>query len=197
MDRTNYGTIQSNGRMAPIPFLAKGLKDDIRAKSPLLARAFPLYRPLIEGALKRMFKDSLLLAAIMEDLPYRSNRVALTPDGVSITYHYALHPYERERIATFRARIADLLGPDRFRLLKVAERNRTLGHMCGTCRFGDDPATSVLDRDNRAHEVDGLYVVDSSFLPSSGGTNPSLTIAANALRVAHGLAGAGATTVLT
>lgn len=197
VDGTKYGTIQSNGRMAPISFLAKGLKDDIRSKSRLLARAFPLYRPLIEGALKRMFKDSLVLAAIMEDLPYRSNRVALTPDGVSITYHYALHPYERERIATFRARVADLLGPDRFRLLKVAERNRTLGHMCGTCRFGDDPATSVLDRDNRAHEADGLYVVDSSFLPSSGGTNPSLTIAANALRVAHGLAGAGAITALT
>ena len=62
-----------------------------------------------------------------------------------------------------------------------------LGHVCGTCRFGDDPATSVLDRNNRTHEVANLYVVDGSFLPTSGGTNPSLTIAANALRVADAM----------
>lgn len=62
-----------------------------------------------------------------------------------------------------------------------------LGHVCGTCRFGDDPATSVLDRNNRTHEVANLYVVDASFLPTSGGTNPSLTIAANALRVAEAM----------
>src|SRR5581483_4384802 len=57
-------------------------------------------------------------------------------------------------------------------------------HVCGTCRFGDDPRTSVLDRHNRAHDLENLYVVDASFFPSSGGTNPSLTVAANALRVA-------------
>ena len=57
----------------------------------------------------------------------------------------------------------------------------------GDRRFGDDPATSVLDRDNRAHELANLFVVDASFFPSSGGTNPSLTIAANALRVAEAI----------
>jgi choline dehydrogenase-like flavoprotein len=62
-----------------------------------------------------------------------------------------------------------------------------LGHACGTCRFGADPDTSVLDRWNRAHEVSNLYVVDGSFFPTSGGLNPALTIAANALRVAHHL----------
>lgn len=58
-----------------------------------------------------------------------------------------------------------------------------VGHQCGTCRFGADPATSVLDVTCRAHEVDNLYVVDGSFFPSSGAVNPSLTIIANALRV--------------
>ena len=62
-------------------------------------------------------------------------------------------------------------------------------HVCGTCRFGDDPATSVLDRNCRVHGVANLYVVDASFFPSSGGTNPSLTIAANALRVAQQIHG--------
>ena len=56
-------------------------------------------------------------------------------------------------------------------------------HACGTCRFGVDPTESVLNANNRAHDVDNLYVVDASCFPSSCGTNPSLTIAANALRV--------------
>jgi choline dehydrogenase-like flavoprotein len=55
----------------------------------------------------------------------------------------------------------------------------------GTCRFGKDPATSVLDVACRSHEVKNLYVVDGSFMPSSGGVTPTLTIAANAFRVGH------------
>ena len=68
--------------------------------------------------------------------------------------------------------------------LRTAKNNVVLAHVCGTCRFGTDPKSSVLDPQNRAHEVDNLYVVDSSFFPSSTGINPSLTVAANALRVA-------------
>jgi choline dehydrogenase-like flavoprotein len=64
------------------------------------------------------------------------------------------------------------------------KNNLNFGHPCGTCRFGDDPETSVLDRNNKAHGLDNLYVTDASFFPSSAGVNPSLTIAANALRVA-------------
>ena len=60
-------------------------------------------------------------------------------------------------------------------------------HPCGTLRFGDDPKTSVLDRDCRVHGLDNLYVTDSSFMPTSNGVNPSLTIAANALRVADAI----------
>ena len=56
-------------------------------------------------------------------------------------------------------------------------------HQAGTVRFGDDPATSVLDTDCKAHELDNLYVVDTSFFPSIGAVNPALTAMANALRV--------------
>jgi choline dehydrogenase-like flavoprotein len=56
-------------------------------------------------------------------------------------------------------------------------------HQAGTCRFGDDPAASVLNTDCRAHELDNLYVVDTSFFPSIGAVNPALTAMANALRV--------------
>ncbi len=60
---------------------------------------------------------------------------------------------------------------------------QSLGHQVGTCRFGDDPATSVLDSSCKAHEVENLYVVDGSFFVSSAAVNPTLTIIANALRV--------------
>ncbi len=56
-------------------------------------------------------------------------------------------------------------------------------HQAGTVRFGADPATSVLNSDCRAHEVDNLYVVDTSFFPSISAVNPALTAMANAVRV--------------
>ena len=59
----------------------------------------------------------------------------------------------------------------------------SLGHQVGTCKFGEDPKTSVLDLNCRAHDVDNLHVVDGSFFVSSGAVNPTLTIVANALRV--------------
>ena len=64
-----------------------------------------------------------------------------------------------------------------------------VAHQAGTCRFGDDPATSVLDRNCKAHEIDNLYVVDTSFFVSIGAVNPSLTAIANALRIGDHLVG--------
>ncbi|MEN8444282.1 MAG: GMC family oxidoreductase [Cyanobacteria bacterium J06555_13] len=64
---------------------------------------------------------------------------------------------------------------------------KDVGHQCGTCRFGEDPATSVLDLNCRAHDVDNLYGVDGSFFPSSAALNPTLTIVANAIRVGEHL----------
>ena len=61
-------------------------------------------------------------------------------------------------------------------------------HQAGTVRFGTDPRTSALDVNCRAHDVDNLYVVDTSFFPSIGAVNPSLTAIANALRVGEHLA---------
>ncbi len=61
-------------------------------------------------------------------------------------------------------------------------------HQAGTARFGTNPATSVLDLNCRAHDLDNLYVVDGSFMPSIGAVNPTLTIIANALRVGDHIA---------
>ena len=62
-----------------------------------------------------------------------------------------------------------------------------VAHQNGTLRFGCDPATSVLDVNCKAHDLDNLYVVDASFFPSSGAVNPALTVMANALRVGQHL----------
>ena len=102
-------------------------------------------------------------------------------------YHYTAHL--RERTRQYRSQLARTLKPHHRMMVLTGENNINYGHTCGTCRFGDDPRSSVLDRNNRAHGVENLYVVDASFFPSSGGTNPSLTIAANALRVAEAIAG--------
>ena len=93
------------------------------------------------------------------------------------------------RIQAWRRRLTGLLKPYRVMLLKQAENNERIAHACGTCRFGTDPRASVVAADNRAHGLANLYVVDASFFPSSAGTNPALTVAANALRVADGILG--------
>ena len=62
-----------------------------------------------------------------------------------------------------------------------------VGHQAGTCRFGTAPTTSVLDSNCKAHELDNLYVVDTSFFPSIGAVNPALTAMANAIRVGEHL----------
>ena len=65
---------------------------------------------------------------------------------------------------------------------------QAVAHQCGTCRFGTDSTTSVLDLNCRTHDIDNLYVVDGGFFPSNSGVNPTLTIIANALRVGDHLA---------
>jgi choline dehydrogenase-like flavoprotein len=179
-----YGTIQSASAMANLASM------DMFTNQPgLVPKVLRLVSPAVRPVYDRFFNGGLVLAAIMEDLPYLDNRV-LPSDRPSadgrqrLRLHYRLHANELERRAVFLRQIKEVLKPFRTLTLRTGENNSTLGHVCGTCRFGTDPKTSVLDPQNKAHEVDNLYVVDASFFPSSTGLNPSLTVAANALRVA-------------
>jgi choline dehydrogenase-like flavoprotein len=127
-------------------------------------------------------------AAIIEDLPYPGNYVgakAGSEEDVVYTYRYPDELRRRTRLMGDRFKSAVEPFFDVFPL-QTGALNHT--HVCGTCRFGDDPQTSVLDRDNRAHDLDNLYVLDASFFPSSGGINPSLTIVANSLRATDKIA---------
>lgn len=184
------GTVQSFGRLPEAPMLVESMEQEIKdGPLPWLAHGFKLAKPVMRPVLGELFSRSVILASIMEDLPYEDNRVEPvdTPAGVRPGLHYRVHESEVRRIGVFRRRMKEILTPYRFMLLKQAENNDRIAHVCGTCRFGEDPAASVLNPFNRAHDLANLYVVDSSFFPSSAGTNPSLTIAANALRVADHL----------
>jgi choline dehydrogenase-like flavoprotein len=123
-----------------------------------------------------------------EDLPDPDNRVTVTGSGqIQLSYT----PNNLTASARLVSRLEELL--DRLYLRQhLVERQfyiansmgiAAVGHQAGTCRFGSDPATSVLDLDCKAHELDNLYVVDTSFMPTIGAVNPSLTAIANALRV--------------
>lgn len=178
------GTVQSFGLLPPAPVLAAAIAKNVCETAPWLAPLFRLAQPLLRFLLTRLFQRGVLIAAIMEDLPYADNRVV---PGPPIRIDYRIHPHDQIRLKAFRAHVAKALKPYRFLALPQAKKNSMLAHVCGTCRFGEDPKISVLDRFNRAHGIGNLYVVDSAFFPSSGGTNPALTIAANALRVAEHL----------
>ena len=128
-----------------------------------------------------------------EDLPDPANRVTLARDGA-----VSLALTENNTIAHIKLRAAmeaalaatNERGTLRDRTLTVGKPIGIDGvsHQAGTLRFGTDPRASVLDTNCRAHEVDNLYVTDSSVFPSVGAMNPTLTIIANALRVADVIA---------
>jgi choline dehydrogenase-like flavoprotein len=176
------GAVQSFGPMPPM---------EIMTNNPgLVPKMMRAMNPVVERVYERFFNGGIVLAAIMEDLPYLDNRVLPWDQPSSdarqrLRIQYRIHDNEAKRRAVFLRQMKELFKPFRKITLRGAEDNRAVAHICGTCRFGTDPATSVLDPQNRAHEVENLYVVDGSFLPSSTGLNPSLTIAANALRVAE------------
>jgi choline dehydrogenase-like flavoprotein len=125
-----------------------------------------------------------------EDLPQPDNRVTLDRDG-------AIHLTTDEKnniegVKRLRHKLDGMLGDlglQRHHLLEHSlylHKTMPIGataHQAGTVRFGTDPASSALDTDCKAHDLDNLYVVDTSFFPSIGAVNPSLTAMANALRV--------------
>ena len=128
-----------------------------------------------------------------EDLPLATNQVTVDRDGhISLRYR----PTNLAAHGELRRRFMSLLDAMQCRqdvLENYSYRGGRLGisavaHQNGTARFGTDPRTSALDLNCRMHDLDNLYVADSSFFASSSAVNPTLTIIANALRVADHLA---------
>jgi choline dehydrogenase-like flavoprotein len=131
--------------------------------------------------LERLARHSVDWYLMSEDLPDPESRVRV--DGKSIVL-----AWKRTNMTAHRGLIRRM--KEVFReagypiVLARAFDKRTPSHQCGTVRFGHDPATSALDPYCRAHDHPNLFVVDAGFMPSSAAVNPSLTVAAQALRVA-------------
>lgn len=132
---------------------------------------------------------AVLFSTIVDDFPYPENHVfPKTGSDEEILWEYT-YPEElhfRSRLLTTAFAKALRATCEVVPIEPTGQLNRS--HMCGTCRFGNDSCSSVLDWENRIHDLDNAYIVDSSFFPSSSGINPSLTIVANSLRVSRLLA---------
>jgi choline dehydrogenase-like flavoprotein len=170
-----------------IQMCATSQADQIRAES---LPGFLSWLP--DMPFERMAEHSIDFWLQSEDLPRPENRIRYDGDRVVLE----VTPNNQEAPRRLKAKLEGLLGP-LGAWPHLIERGLYLGknipisgtaHQAGTCRFGTDPATSVLDLDCRAHELDNLYVTDASFFPSIGAVNPTLTIIANALRVADRIA---------
>jgi choline dehydrogenase-like flavoprotein len=173
--------------MGHISFVGKLDADTLRAGAPAIAPGWTL---------DLMARHSLDFWLTSEDLPDPNNRVTLDRDN-NIVLSYV--PNNEEGHKRLIAKLKQLMKATTkcahhghechqglfARSLYAGQRIPLAGvaHQNGTIRFGNDPQTSALDRNCRAHDVNNLYVVDASFFPSSGAVNPALTIMANALRV--------------
>ena len=121
-----------------------------------------------------------------EDLPLPENRVRLGAGGqIHIDYRLTNEASHVRLMDRFEA-VLRTIGFDEF--FRVPMPLRVMNHQCGTARMSIDPADGVVDPNGRAHDVQNLYVCDASVFPSSAATNPTLTIVANAYRIAEHLA---------
>jgi choline dehydrogenase-like flavoprotein len=138
-----------------------------------------------EWALNLVSRRSVDWYAMSEDLPNPESRVTLHGAQIRLDWKRSNWSAHQGLVRAFKDRLRAAGYP--IVLSKPFDR-RTPSHQCGTVRIGSDPATSPLDPFCRAWDHPNLFVVDASFLPTSAGVNPALTIAAQALRVADHIA---------
>jgi choline dehydrogenase-like flavoprotein len=161
-----------------------------KSKAPMFRGEQPEKTKLApEWTLERMASHAIDFWLSTEDLPQPDNRITVDGDGgLTLTYAETNAEAKKRLYAKVKSTLGKLdMNPDhlihRFAYAKNDIPIAGCAHQAGTCRFGTDPAASVLNVDCRAHEVDNLYVVDTSFFPSIGAVNPALTAMANSLRV--------------
>ena len=174
-----WGSADAQLPLGHIQMLGKSDRNILRGGAPWFAPGF---------ALDYVARHAIDFWITTEDLPHADNRVTVDRQGrirLAKTYRN-LEPHKR-----LLRKLKELMGPlgchdtaiPAWSILDKRIPLAGVAHQCGTVRFGTDRARSVLDVNCRAHEVDNLYVVDTSFFPSSSAVNPALTAMANALRV--------------
>jgi choline dehydrogenase-like flavoprotein len=171
-----------------IQMLGKSNAEAMKGEEPHLTKLAPRW------SLEEVARHAVDFWLTTEDLPKPDNRVTVDRDG---SVHLAYTDTNDSEAAALYAEFRKLLNHIGMSEHHVLHKNfymsmnvpiAGVAHQAGTCRFGADPATSVLDVNCKAHEVDNLYVTDTSFFPSIGAVNPALTAIANAIRVGEHIA---------
>lgn len=178
-----FGMESFNYPMGNIQMVGKSLGPMYKGEKPILTALAPLM------LLDKIAEHAVDFWLSTEDLPDPNNRVTVDKDG-RITLSYT--PNNQVPMQKLYEKLKSMLNHLGMYPEHLLHRNLYMktdiplagvAHQAGTCRFGKDPKSSVLDTNCKAHELDNLYVVDTSFFPSIGAVNPSLTAIANALRV--------------
>ncbi len=162
-----------------------GLVQSLPVPGPLMtAKSAAHFLPA--GVLRFLRRRMLPLVGIVEDLPDPENRVSWSPSGMPrLRHRFGAYDLERgRRLSRLIARILKRAGA-RLCLSSGFASDEHVAHQCGTLRFGTDPAHAVLGADCRMFDHPNVFVADGSFMPTSLGIGPALTIIANALRVAE------------
>lgn len=166
-----------------IQMIGKSNAAGMRGEEPMLTKLAPTW------TLDDVAAHAVDFWLTTEDLPLAENRVTLTADGRVRLAYRSTNDRSADRLYGELRTILNHVGMAQHHVLSrnfyasMAIGLAGVAHQAGTTRFGSDPAASVLDSDCKAHELDNLYVVDTSFFPSIGAVNPSLTAIANAIRV--------------
>ncbi len=173
--------------MGNIQMVGKSVAEMYRGEKPLMTKLAPTF------TLDAIATHAIDFWLSTEDLPQPENRVSVDAQGRLTLDYKSTNDTARDRLF---AQLRSLLGRlgmhehhliPRWAYLENKIPVAGVAHQAGTCRFGSDPASSVLNTDCRAHELDNLYVVDTSFFPSISAVNPALTAMANAVRVGEHL----------
>jgi len=183
--------LAGDGREFPlgnIQMVGKSNAEAMKGEEPKLTLLAPHW------SLKDVAEHAVDFWLTTEDLPTAENRVTVDDSGAVHLAYRSNNDQEAKGLYEELKKILNHVGMAEHHVL---DKNfymsmdipvAGVAHQAGTCRFGDDPATSVLDVNCKAHELDNLYVVDTSFFPSIGAVNPALTAMANAIRVGEHLA---------
>ena len=173
--------------MGNIQMTGKSLGPMYRGEKPLETALLPM------GLLDNLARHAVDFWLTTEDLPDPENRVTVNQAGNLTLSYTPNNQMARQKLYDKLKSMLSVLGMHPHHLIPRDIYMKTdipiagCAHQAGTCRFGADPKTSVLDVNCKAHELDNLYVVDTSFFVSIGAVNPSLTAIANSIRVSDHL----------
>jgi choline dehydrogenase-like flavoprotein len=173
--------------MGNIQMIGKSNAEAMKGEEPHLTKLAP------DFSLSEVAKNAVDFWLTTEDVPKPDNRVTVDANGSVHLAYRSNHDKEADRLYDALKELLNHVGMADHHVLRknfymhMDVSVAGVAHQAGTCRSGTNPATSVLDVSCKAHELDNLYVIDTSFFPSIGAVNPALTAMANAIRVGEHL----------